>query len=73
MATQNLTSNISLLRLVGGFVAAFSAAAGAIVLFAVPSACSFVGSLQLFWLAVLFVAGVITFAIGQIMQHRRRG
>jgi len=70
MATQSLT-NVSLLRLVGGFLAVFSVVVGVLILFVIPSACSFVGSIQLVMLGFLFVGGVTSFIFGQAMSRRK--
>ncbi len=63
----------SLLRIVGAFVAAFSVAMGLLVLFVIPGACSFVGGLQLLILAFLFIIGVFTFLLGQVLVWKKRG
>lgn len=72
MLRQSTITNISLLRVGGAFTAVFSLAMGLLVLYVIPVACSFVGSLQLAILALLFVGGVLAFLIGVVLSRRKR-
>ena len=65
------SSGSNLLRITGGFVAIFSLAMGLLILFAIPGACSFVGSLQLIILGFLFIGGVFTFLLGEILSRKK--
>ena len=60
------------LRIGGAFTAVFSLAIGFLVLFVLPSACTFVGSLQLLMLGLLFVSGVIMFLLGQALAWKKK-
>ena len=62
-------SNDSILRVGGAFTAAFSLAMGILILYVIPGACSFVGSIQLVILGFLFVAGIFAFLIGSVWQR----
>lgn len=64
--------NIEMTRFVGGFIAVISFGMGLVFMFAVPIACTFVGSLGLVMLALLFIAGLSTFLVGQVKVWRRR-
>ncbi len=66
------TTGRELLRLTGGFLAVSSLVAGLLVLFVIPGACSFLGSLQLVILAMLFVLGSLGFLIGHYLVRRQR-
>ena len=68
---QNLPDT-SMLRIGGGVVAAFSVVMGMLILFVIPSACSFVVSLQLLILSFLFVLGSIAFLAGTAFSWKRR-
>jgi membrane protein implicated in regulation of membrane protease activity len=70
MVTQT-ASNVSLLRVGGAFVAIFSVVVAALILFVIPVACTFVGSIQLLLLGLLFIAGVVSFLFGQVLSRRR--
>ncbi len=72
MIRQSIITNISLLRVGGAFTAVFSLVMGLFVLFVVPIACTFVGSLQLAILGLLFVLGALTFLIGVVLSRRKR-
>ena len=61
----------SVLRIGGGFTAGFSLVVGLLVLFAIPTACSFVGSLQLIILGFLFIGGVLAFLLGGISSRKK--
>ncbi len=71
MALQNPTSG-NLLRIGGAFTAVFSLAMGLLVLFVIPGACSFVGSLQILILGSLFVIGGLAFLFGRALLGRQR-
>ncbi len=62
----------TLLRVAGGFTAVFSLAMGLLILFVIPIACSFVGSLQLVILAFLFMGGLLAFLLGTILRRYKR-
>lgn len=70
MIKQN-SSGSNLLRIVGGFVAIFSLVMSLLVLFVIPGACSFVGSLQLIILSFLFIGGVFSFLLGEILSRKK--
>jgi len=72
MIRQSIITNISLLRVGGAFTAVFSLVMGLFVLFVIPVACTFVGSLQLAILGLLFVLGALTFLIGVVLSRRKR-
>ncbi len=71
MVKQNPTSS-SVLRIGGAFTAVFSLVVGLLVLFVIPGACTFVGSLQLLILGFLFVIGVLAFLLGNALLRRKR-
>lgn len=50
----------------------FSVVAGALVLFVIPGACSFLGGLEVVMLAFLFVFGVAAFTVGKILGRRKK-
>ncbi len=58
------------LRIGGAFTAIFSLAMGLLVLFVIPSACTFVGSLQLAILGLLFLGGLFVFLFGLVLSRR---
>ncbi len=59
---------------IGGLVAmVFSAAMGLLVLFVIPSACSFVGSFELLILGFMFLIGGVAFLLGKALLWRRKG
>jgi hypothetical protein len=68
--SQPGTSPGSLLRISGAFIAIFSLAMGSLVLFVIPGACSFVGSIQVLMLGMLFVFGLITFLVGTAISRK---
>ncbi len=70
MDNQNPTSR-SLVRVGGAFTAVFGLVVGLLVLFVIPSACSFLTSLELLILAFLFVGGVLTFFLGDALLRRK--
>ncbi len=72
MIRQDTITNISLLRLGGAFTAVFSLVMGIFILFVIPIACSFVGSLQLLILGFLFVGGVLAFLFGVVLSREKR-
>ena len=57
------------LRIGGGFTAIFSLAMGLLVLFVIPSACSFLGGIELVILGFLFIIGVLAFIVGKVFLH----
>ena len=65
-------NNMEMTRLVGGFIAVSSFGMGLIFMFAVPIACTFVGSLGLVMLTLLFIAGLCVFLVGQVKIWRKR-
>ena len=69
---QQERPNGSVLRVGGGFTAIFSLAMGLLILFAIPSACSFVGSIQLLMLGFLFIIGILAFILGQVLTHKHK-
>ena len=69
--SQNLTGN-SMLRIGGAVVAVFSLVMGVLILYVIPGACSFVGSIQLLILGFLFIAGALAFLIGQVLKWKSR-
>ena len=71
MNEQNLTKG-GVLRIAGAFISVFSLVVGLLCLLVIPSACSFVGSLQLLMLGFLFVVGVLTFFLGQALVWKKR-
>ena len=72
LVRQNLVGSSSLLRVVGAFVAIFSLAMGMLVLFVIPGACTFVGSLELVILSFLFVIGGLVFLLGATLSWKKR-
>lgn len=62
----------NLLRYGGAYISIFSVVIGLLVLFAIPVACSYVGSIQLVILGLLFVLGVMAFLAGTVFSWRRR-
>ena len=72
MAVMQGPMNGSVLRIGGAFTAVFSVVVGALVLFAIPTACSFVGSLQLIIFGFLFIGGVLAFLLGQALVWKRK-
>ena len=61
----------TILRIGGGFAAIFGLAMGLLVLFLIPSACTFVGSLQLAILGLLFLGGLFVFLFGLVLSRRK--
>jgi hypothetical protein len=55
------------LRVGGAFTAIFSLIIGLLVLFVIPTACSFVGSFQLIILGFLFIVGWLAFFLGKTL------
>ncbi len=72
IVSQNLTRTTSLLRTVGAFIVAFSVVMSMLVLWVIPSACTFVGSIQLLIFSFLFVIGGIAFLVGTAFSRKRR-
>ncbi len=70
--TQSPMGNSSIVRTAGAFVAIFSLVVGMLVLFVIPGACTFVGSLQLLILGFLFILGAVAFAVGTAFSRKRR-
>ncbi len=68
--SQNLAGN-NLLRIGGAFTAVFSLVVGLLVLYVIPSACSFFTSLELLILGFLFIGGVLTFLVGLLLSRRK--
>lgn len=58
------------LRLGGAFTAAFSVVMALLVLFVLPSSCSFVGGLELVFLGFSLIIGVLTFFLGQALMWK---
>ena len=73
MANQNPTSSSLLLRTGGAFTAVFSLVMGLLVLFVIPSACSFLSGLELIILGFLFIVGVASFFLGNALLRRKMG
>ncbi len=61
-----------MLRIGGAFTAIFSLAMGLLVLYVIPTACSFLGSLQLIILGFLFIAGLLSFFLGYALMRKSR-
>lgn len=61
----------SLLRITGAVVALCSLILGLLVVFVVPSSCSFVSALALVTLFFLFIIGGSVFLIGQLLSWRK--
>ena len=57
-------TNGSVLRMGGAVIAIFGLVLGTIVLLS-PMSCTFVGSIQLMILGILFVGGILAFVIGK--------
>lgn len=66
------SSPSSILRIAGAFTAIFSLVMGMLVLFVIPSACTFLGGLELLILTALFVFGVSAFLVGTILSRKSR-
>ena len=66
------TSPSNILRITGAFVAIFSLVIGALVMFVLPGACSFVSIIQLAALSILFIFGVIAFLTGTAFSWKRK-
>ncbi len=71
MVVQRPTSS-RLLRTGGAFTAIASLAMGLLFLFVIPTACSFVGSLQIVILGFLFIAGLLSFFLGYALMRKSR-
>ncbi len=69
--TRNAISR-SPLRIGGIFTMVFSVAMGLLILFVIPGACTFVGSIQLLILGFLFVAGGIALLLGSTLLRNKR-
>ncbi len=52
------------------FTTVFSVVAGLLVWFVIPSACSFVSSLELVLLAGLFLIGLVALLVGKVLLHK---
>ncbi len=62
-----------LLCIVGAFVAAFSVIIATLILFnVIPGACTFVSGLELIFLGLLFIVGVIASLVGLVLLRKRR-
>ena len=59
----------TILLIGGGFTAIFGLIIGLLALFVIPSACSFVGSLQLAILGLLFLGGLFVFLFGLVLSR----
>ncbi len=70
--TEHNPTKGSVLRIAGAFTAIFSLAVGLLVLFVIPSACSFVSGLLLIFLGFLFIIGGLAFLLGSVMLRRKR-
>lgn len=66
------SSPSSILRIGGAFVTLFSLVMGTLVVFVIPGACTFVGSLQVLIFGFLFVLGVISFLVGTALSLKNR-
>ncbi len=67
---QNRDKN-DLIRLTGGFIAAFSLVMGLLVLFVIPGGCSLLGGIELLILAFMFLIGIIILFIGQLKRRQK--
>jgi len=65
-------SRNSLIRITGAVVALFSLAVGALVMFVLPSRCSFVTSIVLVMMFLTLIGGGVTFLVGQFLLWRER-
>ncbi len=63
-------STSRILTILGTVLVIFSVVISVLVLYVIPSACNFVGSLQLLLLGFMFVGGVITLIIGRVLAHK---
>jgi hypothetical protein len=72
VVTRHPTGTNDVLRIAGAFVAIFSLVMGMLILFVIPGACSFVGSLELLMLGFLFILGVIAFLWGTAVSWNGR-
>ena len=70
--TRNPLDTRTTLRTAGAFIAIFSLVMGMLVLFVIPGACSFIGSLELLILSFLFVLGSIVFLAGTAFSWKRQ-
>lgn len=61
----------TVLRIGGAFTVVFSVVVSMLVLFAIPVACSFVSGLQLVFLGVLLIIGMLTFLLGLALSRRK--
>jgi len=61
----------SMLRLGGVLTSVFSLAMGLLILI-IPTANTYVGSVQLLILGVLFLVGVLLFFLGQFLKWKKR-
>ena len=62
-----------LVCIVGAFIAAFSIIIATLILFnVIPSACTFVSGLELLFLGLLFIVGVIASLVGLVLLRKRR-
>ncbi len=71
MAVIQRPISSSALRIGGAFTVVFSVVVSLLVLYAIPTACSFLGSLQLVILGFLFIIGVLTFFLGLVLSRRK--
>ena len=73
---STVTTGSSVLRLGGAFIVAFSVVAGLLLLFAIPSSCRFVSGLQLMFLGLFLIIGLLVFLAGQLKKRldaKKRG
>ena len=61
----------TILRIGGGFTSIFGLVMGLLILFLVPIACTFIGSLQLVILGLLFLGGLFVFLFGLVLSRRK--
>ena len=61
----------TILRIGGGFTAIFSLAMSLLILFVIPIAFTFIGSLQLVILGLLFLGGLLVFLFGLVLSRRK--
>ena len=69
MIRQTTVTGSSVLRLGGAFIVVFSVVASLLLLFAIPSSCRFVSGLQLTFLGLFLIAGLVVFLVGQLKKR----
>ncbi len=69
-AVSDNLNNSELTRFAGGFMLVASVSVSMVVMFAVPISCTVVSGIGLSLAALVFVAGLVTFLIGQIRLWR---